>query len=122
MQNTIIKAFENHPEVVVAVYNEGGMMRETRDWCETFWDNFFLRGSVIFEETGDFSKTVYQQPQTQLPFGRGFIIDRDGMVAMPYFSHKPRMAIDKIYELLNAPAKKRTAIMRDGDSFPAGNE
>jgi len=103
MQNTIVKEFENHPDVVTVIYDEGGYYRETRWWCETFWDNFYLRGGVIYDQTGTFSRTYYQQPHIGLPFGRGFIIDRDGNVALPFFGHKPRLAINKIYELLNDP-------------------
>jgi hypothetical protein len=40
------------------------------------------------------------QPATGLPFGRGFIIDRDGTLAAPYFGHHPAMVIETINALL----------------------
>ena len=40
MQNTVVKEFENHPEVTVAIFNEGGEQNETREWLETRWDNY----------------------------------------------------------------------------------
>ena len=43
----------------------------------------------------------YKQPNTGLPFGRGFIIDQNGKVAYPYFGYYPKIVIEKIYELLN---------------------
>jgi hypothetical protein len=100
MQNTIVKEFENNPDVVTFVYNQGGIFGETRDWLETFWENYYLRGAVVFDETGFTAVTDYGQPMTDLPFSRGFIIDQDGKVALPYFGHHPKMVIEKIYELL----------------------
>jgi len=55
----------------------------------------------------------YEQPQTGLPFGRGFIIDQTGHVALPYFGHQPDMVIAKIYELLH----ERCRGLPDLDSF-----
>lgn len=110
MQNTIVKEFEGHPEVVTAIYNQGGSHEETRDWLEIFWENYYLRGRVLWDETG-LTAMHYQQPQTGLPFGRGFIIDQTGHVALPYFGHQPDMAIAKIYELLGECPD------RDGDGY-----
>jgi len=59
----------------------------------------------------------YLQPDTNLPFGRGFIIDRDGTVALPYFGHNPRLVIDTIYELLDG-----TSVPGDDDGpLPGGS-
>jgi hypothetical protein len=103
MQNTIIKEFEGRPDVVVVPLDEGGRLGETLDWLQTLWDNVYLRNGVLFDETGSL-RTQYGQPELGLPFGRGFIIDRDGTVDLPYFGHRPRMAIDRIYELLGTTA------------------
>jgi hypothetical protein len=100
MQNSIVKEFADNPRVVVAVYDEGGRLGETREWLEIFWSNYFLRGGVIFDEDGTVSRGAYGQPATGLPFGRGFIIDQDLRVALPYFGHQPAMVIEKIHELL----------------------
>ena len=100
MQNTIVKEFEGNPDVVTLVWDEGGKFGETRQWLETFWSNYDLRGSVLFDATGQVSRTHYGQPATGLPFGRGFIIDREGKIALPYFGHRPAMAIREIYRLL----------------------
>jgi hypothetical protein len=101
MQNTIIKEFAHTKSLVKAViYNQGGQFGETKQWLKTFWDNYYLRGSVLFDETGQTAMKYYRQPSTGLPFGRGFIIDPQGNVALPYFGHQPEMVIEKIYELL----------------------
>ena len=100
MQNSIDAEFENNPEVVVAVFNEGGSHGETLDWVQLWWDNVALRGSIIWDETGAVGSGLYGQPSTNLPFGRGFIIDREGIVDTPYFGHQPEAAIARIYELL----------------------
>jgi hypothetical protein len=99
MQNTIIKEFANHPDVVVVPMDQGGRLGETLDWLQTLWDNVYLRNGVLFDEPGSVG-ALYGQPQLGLPFGRGFIIDRDGKVDLPYFGHRPQMVIDRIYELL----------------------
>jgi hypothetical protein len=63
------------------------------------WDNYYLRGPVMHDSTA-VASIHYTQPNTGLPFGRNFIIDRDGIVVLPYFGHKPKLAIDTIHELL----------------------
>ena len=80
MQNTIIKEFTGHPDVVVAAFQQGGANGETRAWLEVFWRNYFLRDMLIWDETGTVGGQAYAQPNTGLPFGRGFIIDQDGRV------------------------------------------
>lgn len=85
--------------MVVVPLDQGGRLGETLDWLQTLWDNFYLRNGVLFDEDGSIG-LQYGQPQTGLPFGRGFIIDRDGTVALPYFGYYPNMVIDRIYELL----------------------
>ncbi len=116
MQNTIVKEFENNPQVFAAVFQQGGQNGETREWLEVFWSNYFLRGGVIWDETGTTGGQVYGQPSTHLPFGRGFIIDQEGRVSLPYFGHQPQMAIDEIYELLGtsgmSPAESVTVVHR----------
>jgi hypothetical protein len=101
MQNSIIKEFEANPCVVTAIYNEGGDRGETREWLETVWDNYYLRGSIIWDATGNISRQAYDQPDTGLPFGRSFIIDRGGDVVLPYFGHDAARAIKTIYGLLD---------------------
>jgi len=100
MQNTIIKEFVDNPDVVTFIYDQGGQRGETKEWCEEMWSNYFLRGSVVFDATGQIAAAYYKQPNTGLPFGRGFIIDKDGKIALPYFGHDPQMVISKIYEML----------------------
>ncbi len=102
MQNTIITEFENNPNVLTVIFDEGGRNGETREWLETFWNNYYLRGSVIFDESGEISQNFYGQPNTGLPFGRGFIINQNGIIALPAFGHNPAFIIDKIYELLES--------------------
>jgi len=101
MQNTVIKEFLDNPHVEVLSFNEGGIHGETREWLETLWSNFYLRGAVLFDADGT-TGAAYSQPNTQLPFGRGFIIDRDGDIALPYFGHDPQMVIAEIWRMLGA--------------------
>jgi hypothetical protein len=82
------------------VYDEGGRYGEDAAWFRTFWDNVYLRGWAVFEESGTISRDRYGQPATGLPFGRGFVIGRDGRVVLPYFGHQPRLVIDTINRLL----------------------
>ncbi len=100
MQNTIIREFVDDPRVFVAPFQQGGSNGETREWLEVFWRNNYLRDKLIWDEFGTIGSQVYKQPSTGLPFGRGFIIDRDGHVVLPYFGHQPQMVINKIHELL----------------------
>lgn len=100
MQNTVVKAFENDPRVVVAVYCEAGKNGEDREWMETFWSHFYLRGSVIFDADGAHSKDNFDQPDTGLPFGRNFVIDQNGNVAAPFFGYDPARVINTINSLL----------------------
>jgi hypothetical protein len=99
-QNTIVKEFEDNPDVVTIIYNVGGNYNEDLDWLLTLWDNYYMRGPVVFDV--DASVAInYRQPRTGLPFGRGFIIDQNGMVDTPYFGHRPKQTIKRIYELLD---------------------
>ena len=113
MQNTIVKEFEDHPDVVTFLFNEGGLLNEDYNWMKTFWDNVYLRGTVVHDSVW-VAANQYLQPNTNLPFGRGFIIDRDGTVALPYFGHNPDLVIDAIYGLLDG-----TSVPADGET-PAG--
>lgn len=120
MQNTIVKEYDGDPEVVTFILDEGGRFGETGEWLETVWSNYFLRGEVVFDETGETGRRYFGQPATGLPFGRGFIVDRDGTVAIPYFGHDPRMAIDAIDILLGrkAPEEPRPIRRRLATSTP----
>jgi len=100
MQNTIIKEFEGNPNVVTAVFQEGGRQNETYDWARTFWSNYYLRGTVIWDQSGSVGQANYLHPRTGLPFGRGFIIDQNGDVALPTFGHNPKLVTQTIYSLL----------------------
>ena len=100
MQNTIIKEFAGNPNVVTAAYHEGGRNGETTAWAEVYWSNYYLRDLVIWDETGAVGQAHYTQPDTGLPFGRGFIIGRDGRVVLPYFGHNPQLVVETIRSLL----------------------
>ncbi len=99
MQNTIVKEFENHPQGLTFIWDQGGWFEETRAWCETFWDNYYLRGSILYEESGDIG-WQYNHPAIGIPFGRSFILAPDGTVYLPYFGHHPQLIIQEIYKLL----------------------
>jgi flagellar hook capping protein FlgD len=51
-----------------------------------------------------------------MPFGRGFIIDREGNVAKAFFGHKPQMVIQTIYSLLeNDTTSTSIKMIEDSD-------
>lgn len=105
MQNSIVKEFENHPEVVVLPVNQGGLFRgwdfgENQDWFFTAWSNYYLRGAVMFDAEGDTARDVFAQPMSGLPFGRGYIVDKSGTVADVFFCHRPEWSVERIYGLL----------------------
>ncbi|MFC1572227.1 hypothetical protein ACFL6M_01385 [Candidatus Eisenbacteria bacterium] len=101
MQNTIVKEFKNNPKVITLVFDQGGSHGETLSWLQAFWDRYYLRGRVLFDNAGTIGGTVYGQPDTGLPFGRGFIIGPDGIIDSAYFGHRPGWTIERIYELLD---------------------
>jgi hypothetical protein len=96
MENTIVKEFIDTPCVVAAVMSQA----ESRATLETFWRNVYLRGPMIFDPNGYVAGTLYAQPNTGLPFGRGFVIGTDQTVVLPHFGHHPQLIIDTITELL----------------------
>ncbi len=99
MQNSIVKEFTGNPQVRLALLNPGDSHSETLAWTQHFWDNNYLRGSFLYDNDGSVD-SLYEQPATGLPFGRGFIIDQQGNVDLPFFGHNPQMVIARIYELL----------------------
>ena len=114
IQNSVIKEFENNPDVVVAIYNEGGAHGETRSWLETVWSNYYLRGKIIWDSTGANSKNNYNQPNTGLPFGRSYIIDQQGNIALAIFGYDPGLVIRTIYELVDKPPIGSLRNLADG--------
>jgi hypothetical protein len=100
MQNSVVKAFEGNPDVVTVLLDQGGARGEDRAWLGTIWDNFHLRGSILFDATGSVALGSFDQPATGLPFGRSFVIDQAGNVSLPYFLHEADRAITAISALL----------------------
>lgn len=98
MQHGVVKEFENDSSVVTAVFNEGGRFNEDAQWLQIFWAGHYLRGSLFWDPNAG-AGANYKQPSTGLPFGRGFLIDQQGKVALPYFGHRPRMVIQSIKAL-----------------------
>jgi len=104
MQNTIVKEFENNPNVVTRVFNEGDTRYETWDWVQVFWSNYYMRQPHIYDSDGSVGQyyDMGTSADKGIPFGRGFIIDQSGYVVLPFFGHNPQMAIEKTYELTGA--------------------
>lgn len=100
MQNSIIREFENNSDVVAVILNQGNGGGESAEWLQLLWSQYFLRGGILFDETGTTSLDFYDVPQSGLPFGKNFIIDQDGNVASANFGYNPKLAIDTIYDLL----------------------
>jgi len=102
MQNSIIKQFENNPNVVTRIVNTTDPF-ETWDWIQVFWSNYYMRAPAILDTTGAFAgprELIWGGVQNGLPFGRGYIIDQNGKVAYSYFGHYPQTAIAEINKLL----------------------
>ena len=74
---------------------------ETQATLETFWSNVWLRGPMLFDITGAYGIDAYAQPDTQLPFGRSYIIDKDKIVVLPHFTYDPDLVIATIDGLLD---------------------
>lgn len=102
MQNGILKAFADNPNVVAKCYEVGGSQGETLTWLQTVWSNFYLRSDTLWEEDGYYNN-YYKQPDTGLPFGRSYVIDQNGKIAGAYFGYDPTKAITKINDLLANP-------------------
>lgn len=113
MQNTVIREFDTNPDVVTFLLDQGGSNGETREWLEIFWENYHLRGGVVFDAEGAIG-SLYGQPNTGLPFGRGLIVDRDGSLALPYFGHQPTLAIETIHWLLGSAGAAEPGARADG--------
>jgi hypothetical protein len=96
IQNTVVKEFANDPRVATAVMSQA----ESAIRLETFWQNVYLRGQMIFDPTGEIARDAYAQPQTGLPFGRSFVIGPDQTVVLALFGYDPDRVINTIYELL----------------------
>jgi hypothetical protein len=73
---------------------------EPREPIETFWRNLYLRGQILFDETGAYGAGAYLQPDTAVPASRAFVIGADQNVVLPHFSYDPDLIIGTIYELL----------------------
>ena len=114
MQNSVIKEFQGNPNVVAAIYDEGGARGETRSWLETVWTNFHLRGKIIWDEAGANSRNNYNQPNTGLPFGRWYVIDQAGKIVLASFGYDPDLAIRTIRELLDRPSLGACRYVADG--------
>lgn len=90
--------------MVVYLLNAGGFMGESLAWMHLWWENFYLRGGVLWDLMGSVASGLYGQPDTHHPFGRGFIIDQQGNVDRAYFGFDPAMIIERIYTLLGTTA------------------
>ena len=101
------------------LFNESGVFEEDWDWLRTFWDNYHLRGSVIQGSMWT-DGSHYKQPDTNLPFGRGFIIGPDGRVEVPYFGHRPSFVIETIRELLETTGVPETQSVETVVTLSAG--
>ncbi len=101
LQNTVIKEFQDHPGIEIAVFNQGGRFGEDQTWLETFWENHYLRGSVIHDSAGTVGM-AYHQISPGLPFARGYIIGPDGKVIFPYFGHYPQKIISMVYSIIDS--------------------
>ncbi|MHC5025957.1 MAG: hypothetical protein ACYTGR_04255 [Planctomycetota bacterium] len=96
MQNTIFKAYENDPRVVMALLSQSD---EGTD-IQTFWTNYYLRGQVLYDPTGHIGRDLYSQPLSGVPFSRGWIIDTEQNVVLPLFGYDPDRIMATIDELL----------------------
>ena len=98
IQNTIVKEFEGDPRVVTAVISQD----EPKATLETFWRNLYLRGTMIYDALGEFSRDAYGQPDVGLPASRWFVIGPDQTIVLPQYGYDPDLAIETIYAQLEA--------------------
>jgi len=113
MQNNIYKEFENNPNVVTVLVNEGGRFSEDWDWLKEYWSHYYLRGQVVYDPNGNITQTYFKQPTAGFPYGRGFIMDQQGKASIALLGHHPYDIIDVIYDLLERGKKKdRTKLKR----------
>ena len=100
MQNSIIKEFEGNPNVISYVLDQAD--KETKDWVTLWTTKFYQRVPMLFDVDGAIGGGTFAQPSVgNMPFGRSFIINQEGIVSTAYFGHQPQMVISKIYDLLN---------------------
>lgn len=102
MQNTIIKEFAGNPNVATFVLNENQQSRDPESWVSLWATKYYQRAPMIYDADGTIGSTTFSQPNCgNMPFGRGFIIDQNGVMLKPFFGHQPQMVISTIYKLLN---------------------
>lgn len=117
MQNTIVRRYLGNPNVATILIDQGGRNGETLDRLLLVWSNYFLRGSVLFDGDGATAGGVLGQPSTGLPFARGFILDREGRVVLPYFGYDPARILSVIDGLLAPPPR---ALRPAARALPSG--
>jgi thiol-disulfide isomerase/thioredoxin len=117
MQNTIVKEFADNPNVETYVICENQYDRDPLDWLKTWTSRFYQRGPMLYDADGTIGGEIFSQPNIGgMPFGRGFIIDREGNVAKAFFGHKPQMVIQTIYSLLeNDTTSTSIKMIEDSD-------
>jgi hypothetical protein len=114
MQNSVIREFVNNPCAEAVVMQQGDPGWEAWEWAVFYWSNHYLRYKNIFDDGGSVARNGFAQPGIDLPFGRHFIIDQQGIVVQPFFGHDPRLAIHTIYDLYGGDC--------DGDGLCDGYE
>lgn len=81
MQNTIIKEFADNANVETYVLNENQQERDPVDWLQTWTSHFYQRGPMLYDVDGTVGGDIFSQPNVgNMPFGRGFIINKEGVV------------------------------------------
>ncbi|MDC7219968.1 MAG: redoxin domain-containing protein [Spirochaetales bacterium] len=101
MQSSIIKYFEDNPQVETWIINQADKEGETEEWVDFWSDRFYQRAPLLFDEDGSVGGEIFGQPDVgNMPFGRGFIIDGEGTVVKAFFGHQPQMVVETIESLL----------------------
>jgi len=101
MQNTIIKEFQDNPQVETYVINEVFSERDAFDWIKTWTSHWYQRAPMLYDATGDVGSGIFKQMSVgNMPFGRGMIINQEGKVESVLFGHQPQVVIETIYKLL----------------------
>ncbi len=112
MQQSVVQRFENDPRIVIAVVGSV----ETRSALETFWNNIYLRGQMIYDEEGSVADVQYAQPTLtfpDLPASRTFLIGTDGRVRRITSLYVPHSVVDSIESAL-AELPPLGDVTRDG--------
>jgi len=107
MQTSFVKEFEDNPDVVVQIINANDLF-DVWEWVDVLWRSHYMRQPFIWEDDGrflheltDFFEWFYGAQVNGLPYGRWYILDREGVVFDVGYGYNPGPVVEKVYDLAN---------------------